>query len=162
MMYDVYRFSTMHGRHGGSERSQECQGDQMPHIWIEYSANLKERVEQAGLLEAIHRAAIATNAFPIGGIRTRARVVADYRIADGHADNGFVHIVARIAAGRDQQTKKYIGESLFAELCQLMHPVYRSGPLGLSLEVQELDAELNFKQNNLQENAARRAHEAAA
>lgn len=134
----------------------------MPHIWIEYSANLQERVEQAGLLEAIHRAAIATNVFPVGGIRTRAHAVDNYRIADGHVDNGFVHIVARIAAGRDLQTKKIIGESLFAELCRLMQPVYLSSPLGLSLEVQELDAELNFKQNNLQEHVAHRKHAATA
>lgn len=128
----------------------------MPHIWIEYSRNLEQQVREAGLVEALHQAAIATGAFQIGAIRTRARAVGDYRIADGHAENGFVHVVARIAAGRDLQTRKFIGECLFSELKRAMSAVYDAAPLGLSLELQELDAALNFKQNNLQEYVERR------
>jgi 5-carboxymethyl-2-hydroxymuconate isomerase len=130
----------------------------MPHIWIDYSANLEERLDVSALVDEIHGAAVRSGIFPAGGIRTRARADVHYRIADTHPDNGFVHVVVRIAAGRDQQTKKDIGTLLFSRLCQMLEPVYASAPLGLSLEVQELDAELNFKKNNLQEYVDRREH----
>jgi 5-carboxymethyl-2-hydroxymuconate isomerase len=64
--------------------------------------------------------------------------------------------VVRIAAGRDMPTRKKIGEMMFGSLCRLLDPLYQTRPIGLSLEVQELDADLNFKQNNLQDFVERR------
>ena len=45
----------------------------MPHIVVEYSANLRERIGLHPLLERLHETAIATGVFPLGGTRTRAR-----------------------------------------------------------------------------------------
>jgi len=44
----------------------------MPHIVVEYSANLRGRIEPEELIECVHRAALRTGVFPIGGTRTRA------------------------------------------------------------------------------------------
>lgn len=129
----------------------------MPHIWVEHSANLEGRVDLPALLTGIHCSAVNTGMFAEGAIRTRLQAIDQYRIGDGHPENAFVHVVIRIAAGRDLQTKKQIGEAMFAELCRLLERQFDSMPLGLSLEVQELDATLNFKQNNLQDHIDRRA-----
>jgi 5-carboxymethyl-2-hydroxymuconate isomerase len=128
----------------------------MPHIWVEHSSNLEGKLDLPLLLTGVHCAAVNTGMFAEGAIRTRLQPVDQFRIGDGHPDNAFVHVVIRIAAGRDLQTKTQLGEAMFAELCRLLERQYASMPLGLSLEVQELDAALNFKQNNLQSHIDRR------
>jgi len=44
----------------------------MPHLIVEYSANLERDVDISRVVAAIHAAALETGVFPIGGIRTRA------------------------------------------------------------------------------------------
>ena len=43
----------------------------MPHILIEHSSNLSDRVDLYGLTQTVHQAALDTGVFPEGGIRTR-------------------------------------------------------------------------------------------
>ena len=129
----------------------------MPHIVIEYSANLNGRVDLAALLRAVHAAALDSGVFPVGGLRTRAAERAHYLIADGHPDNAFVHAAVRIGHGRDAATKKRAGERLFAALCAELEPLYAAAPLAISLDIQEIDPALSFKRNNLHAVVERRA-----
>lgn len=128
----------------------------MPHIWVEYSANLDGDVDIEKMLDNVHAAAVATGVFPVGGARTRGVRVEQYRVADGHRDNGFVHVVLRIGHGRDADTKKAATQAVFASLCAFLRPVYDRRALAISLEMQELDPVLNLKLNNLHEYVARR------
>ena len=73
----------------------------MPHIIVEHSSNLSQHIEIPELLQSLHRAALETGVFPLGGLRTRAARRDDYVIADGHPDNVFIHVVLRIGHGRD-------------------------------------------------------------
>jgi 5-carboxymethyl-2-hydroxymuconate isomerase len=102
-------------------------------------------------VHALHRAALATGIFPIGGIRTRAYETQTYCIADGHPDNAFVHVSVRVGHGRDLPTRRRACEQIFEAACAEMQPLFASTPLGLSVEMQELDPELSFKKNNLHE-----------
>ncbi len=121
----------------------------MPHIVVEYSANLRDRIDLQALLDVLHAAAIGTGVFPPGGTRTRAAERSRYRIADGHPDNGFVHVAMTIGAGRDAPTKQRAAQAVFDALVEQLEPLYRRAPLGLSLELRESDPALSFKRNNL-------------
>src|SRR5262249_61145050 len=88
----------------------------MPHIIVEYSANLRERIGPGKLVECVHQAALRTGVFPIGGTRTRAAERAYYRVADGHPDNAFVHVVMRIGHGRDLETRRRRAGEVFGDL----------------------------------------------
>jgi 5-carboxymethyl-2-hydroxymuconate isomerase len=123
----------------------------VPHIIIEYSANLRERIRLGSLIERLHATAIETGVFPLGGTRTRAAERIDYRIADGHPDNGFVHVTMRMGHGRDADTKMRAAQTVFDALCAHLAPLFDTAPLGISFEVQEIDPVLNFKKNNLHE-----------
>jgi len=130
----------------------------MPHITIECSANVAGRADLDALVRAVHEAALETGVFPVGGTRTRLALLERYRIADGDPANAFVHVTVRIGQGRDAATKHAAGSHVFAALCASLAGAFAAGPLALSLEVQEIDAALSFKQNNLHEHvAARRA-----
>lgn len=123
----------------------------MPHVIVEYSANIRGKIEPEELVKRVHEAALRTGVFPIGGIRTRAAERSCYRVADGDPDNAFVHVVLRIRHGRDLETRRRAGEEVFREVCVYMEPLFERSPLGISLEVQEIDPEVSFKKNNLHE-----------
>src|SRR5690348_14055290 len=116
----------------------------MPHVIVEYSANLAGAVEIKPLLQALHEAAIKTGVFPAGGVRTRAERRDEYIVADGRPEAAFIHVMLRIGAGRDAPTKKRAADSVFAVLCDHLKPVQDKRPLAISLEVQELDPVLNL------------------
>lgn len=123
----------------------------MAHIVIEYSAGLRDRLDLPAFLSAVHAAALATGVFPIGGIRTRAYVAEHYVIADGHPDNAFVHISLKVGHGRDVETRKRACEAIFKVVCAQLAALFDRQPLGISLEMQEIDPVLTFKKNNLHE-----------
>jgi 5-carboxymethyl-2-hydroxymuconate isomerase len=128
----------------------------MPHAIIEYSANLDEQLDLPRFLTALRDSALATGVFPIGGVRVRAYRADHYVIADGHADNAFVHIMLRVGHGRDLATRKRACEAIFATACEQLAALYERIPLGISLEMQEVDPVLTCKQNNLHEYVKRR------
>ena len=128
----------------------------MPHIIVEHSANLADHLAVDGLLSGLHAAALETGIFPLGGLRSRAAERTLYRIADGDPDNAFVHVVLRIGHGRDLATKKRAGQHIFAALTRYLDPVFAKIPLAISMEIQEIDPDLNFKHNNLHDHVRRR------
>ena len=121
----------------------------MPHIIVEHSENLAKRLHISGLLKALHEAALKSGVFPVGGLRTRAVMRSDYVIADDHPDNAFIHVTVRIGHGRDLVTKRQVGEQLMSTLSNYLTEIFQTMPLAISLEMQEIDPELSFKQNNL-------------
>ena len=131
----------------------------MPHQTIEYSANLEPELDLEALLEVLHETAAGIDALPVGGLRTRAVARQHYRIADGHPDNAFINVFLRIAPGRPFEVRKAAGEKLFQALCDFLEPIFSSSPLAISYEIQELDADLRWKQNNLRDYMTERAKE---
>lgn len=125
----------------------------MPHLIVEYSSNLEDekRVDIRALVDAVHAAALETGVFPIGGLRTRAARRDIYRIADGHADNGFVHVQARIGTGRTAEVRQKAAEHIFAAVKRVTAGAFSTSPLGLTLEIVEIDLVGALKHNNLHE-----------
>jgi 5-carboxymethyl-2-hydroxymuconate isomerase len=121
----------------------------MPHIFIEYSANLETQLDFPRVLTALRDTALASGVFPLGGIRVRAYRADHYLVADGHRENAFVHVMLRVGHGRDLDTRKRACEAIFARLCEELESLYQRIPLGVSLEMQEVDPLLTFKKNNL-------------
>ena len=128
----------------------------MPHIIVEYSANLEEQVSPQRLVNALHQAALATGVFPIGGLRTRAERRDVYSVADGDPRNAFVAVVARIGEGRDAATRKRVAAALMATLEAETAEAFRTRGLGLTVEVQEIDGTASLKTNNLHERVQRK------
>lgn len=127
----------------------------MPHIIVEYSANLEAVLSPWRLVNALHRAALDTGVFPIGGLRTRAERRDVYVVADGDPENGFVAIVARIGAGRDAETRLSVARRLMDILEAETSEAFRTRGIGLTVEIQEIDPTASLKTNNLHERLAK-------
>jgi len=128
----------------------------LPHLIIEYSANVEDRIALDELLDKMHARALETGVFPLGGLRVRAHRTEAYRIGDCAAENGFVHVTALIGHGRPLDVRQRAGEALFAALTEHLKSLYDQSPLAISLNVQEFHPVLNFKQNNLHAYVKRR------
>ena len=133
----------------------------MPHIVVEYSANLEPQVPPRRLVDALHRAALETGVFPIGGLRTRAERRDVYAVADGDPENAFVAVTARIGQGRDRATRARVAGALMAALEAETAEAFRTRGLGLTVEVQEIDGAASLKTSNLHERVKAKAAAAA-
>lgn len=128
----------------------------MPHLIIEYSANLETAMDIDGLVDAMHATAVTLAPLPTGGIRTRSVARERYKIADGHAENGFISVIVRIARGRTDDERKAVGEALFATLTDYVADVFDRSPLSLALEIQEIDPEARWKKSNIRDHMQKR------
>jgi len=128
----------------------------LPHLIVEYSANIEDQIALDALLDKLHTCALGTGVFPIGGLRVRAHRADAYRIADKAPDNGFVHVTAIIGHGRPLDVQQRAGEELLAALTEHLQSLYERSPLAISLNIQESHPVLNFKKNNLHEHVKRR------
>lgn len=126
----------------------------MPHLIVEYSANIEEALKVPELLTRLRDCAVASGVFPLGGIRLRGARRDHYLIADGDPANGFVHLTARIGQGRTLEVRQSIAQALFDVLCSHLADLYAERGLGISVEIQEIDAATSLKKNNLHERLA--------
>jgi 5-carboxymethyl-2-hydroxymuconate isomerase len=126
----------------------------MPHLTIEYSANLASGIDVEGLVDRLHDAAIETGVFPLGGIRTRAVARQHYRIADGDPTHAFVHVVLRIAAGRDPAMRDRAGQHVFDALTAALAAVMETRGLAISFELQEISPAWSARLNNIHQRLA--------
>lgn len=119
----------------------------MPHLTIEYSANLDARADLDALCAALLETVLETGLFEVGAVRVRALRADHYAIADRLPENAFVDLSFRIGKGRSADEKKRAGEAIFATASNLLAQLFETPHFALSLEIREIDAELSWKKN---------------
>ena len=115
----------------------------MPHILVEYSSNLEDKVSVRKLVDALHITMIESGLFELSAIRTRALPRTTYRIADGRPENVFLHIVTRIRRGRSVEERKTLGNALLETAKKAIADDGR--PIALGVEIHEIDPEMLFR-----------------
>lgn len=119
----------------------------MPHVTIEYSSNLDGRADIGALCRDVLRAALSTGVFETGAVRVRALRCEHYAIADEQPENAFVALRMRMAAGRTVETRRRVGEAIFTAARDSLAPLFDTPHFALSVDVAEIDPELNWKKN---------------
>ena len=119
----------------------------MPHLTVEYSANLEGRADLDTLCGTLLETVLETGLFEVGAVRVRALKADHYAIADRLPENGFIDLNFRIGKGRSAEEKKRTGEALFAAASAALAPLFETPHFALSLEIREIDAELSWKKN---------------
>ena len=119
----------------------------MPHLTIEYSANVEPAVDMAAFCSTMRDAMVETGIFPLGGIRVRAFPCQTYVIADGDPSLCYLHMICRVGAGRDVPTRLAAAEHLYDAAEAFLKPVM-PGPFALSLDLDELHDTTSLKRFN--------------
>jgi 5-carboxymethyl-2-hydroxymuconate isomerase len=123
----------------------------MAHLILEYSANLAGEFDVDALFAKLHGVLEDTGLFPVGGLRSRAYAVAQYRIADGDPSLGFANLTMKIGHGRSETERRQLAEKVFASLSEYFDPLFARRGLALSFEMTELSRSLKFNRNNIHE-----------
>ena len=121
----------------------------MPHITIEYSANVGVHHDIAALVDAVHAAALEHGLAPPDGLRTRAVGRDHYRVADGHHDHAFVAVAIRIGPGRDASVKSSFLETILNAAETRI--ASEGSPLAVawSAELTEIDERFRINRNHV-------------
>ena len=124
----------------------------MPHIIMNYSANLETLSDMQMLCNALadtllsQRAEDGSQVFPTGGVRVFAYPAAHCAIADGGAaamdaggnpEYGFVYIHLRMGRGRSTLVHTKVGDALLATASAHFDALFRTIHLGLTVQVDE-------------------------
>lgn len=121
----------------------------MPHIIVEYTDNIKSEANIPHLLEKLNEVLIERNQiYPVGGIRSRALELKDYRVADGREDDAFVHTTFKIGRGRTQEQKEETSQAMFSVIKAHFSPLLKKRYLALSFELVEF-THPTLKENNI-------------
>ena len=123
----------------------------MPHITLEYSANLEEKVDLQALCNHLRAEAATIDALPMPGLRVRAIRCDHYSIADGDPKHGFIDISVRLRAGRSDAVKRDATERLFQAAKAFLEPALTTNSLALSLEMRDIDPELSPKTGTIRD-----------
>lgn len=121
----------------------------MPHFHIDYSANLEDRLDIAGLCRAVRDAAERTGLFPLAGIRVRATACTHWVIADGDPRHAFLDLSVRLRAGRPLDARKAAVAAIFAALETYCADALSTSSLMLSMEMRDIDPELSPKSSSI-------------
>jgi 5-carboxymethyl-2-hydroxymuconate isomerase len=115
----------------------------MPHVVIQYSANLETGVDMPALCRDIASVLIEqmdeTGAplFPPGGTRVLAYPAQVYAVADGKGDYGFCYINIRVAAGRTHAALKKSGDAVLAKVQVLFTECFEKNLVGVTIQIDE-------------------------
>lgn len=123
----------------------------MPHIVVDYSANLEDAIDMAAFCDLLRRAAIETGVLPLAGVRVRAFAATHVSIADGNPQHGYVDICVRLRGGRDLDTRKRATAHIFDAAERFLAPVMARRPLALSFEMRDIDPELSPKTGSIRD-----------
>ncbi len=123
----------------------------MPHIFVEYSANLEEHCDTGEMLQNVHDAAASHPSVPLAGLRTRAIRRDDYLIANGNNANMFVAVIARLNGDRGQVPLVEVRDLLAEAVKRSVGDLIREQPIAISVEVQPIDAVMRVNENSIRD-----------
>ena len=119
----------------------------MPHVTIEYSANVGDAHDIGALVDGTHEAALGTGMAALAALRTRAVRRDHFRVADGDSNHAFIAIHARVGPGRTKDQKQSFIEVVLAGAQAALGDTVLN--VAWSIEITVLDAELRINDNDV-------------
>ncbi len=121
----------------------------MPHIHIDHSPGLGQRLDIPLLCRTLRDVAVDTGVFPLAGVRIRV-IECDYAlIADGNPQHAYIDISVRLRGGRDLDTRRSAVAALFEAAQTQCADLLENSSLALSMEMRDIDPELSPKTGSI-------------
>ena len=120
----------------------------MPHLVLEYSANVPDEPDFDLVLRRLHEAMTTAGPFDLANVKSRAVRHERFRVADGAPDRAFVHLTVSVLAGRDGAALRSTAEALLAVLRESFPRARAERRCDLTLEIREMRRDLYSKSND--------------
>lgn len=127
----------------------------MPHLSIEYTANLQAATDMDALCTALAATLVALRhndggpLFPVAGTRVMAWPAPHFAVADGQPDRAFIYLNLRITPGRSAAMVARAGDAVLASATAHLAPLFAARAVGLTLQIDEGAPAYEGKHNNL-------------
>lgn len=115
----------------------------MPHLKIEYTANLEAETDIGALCQLMARTLVGLQdehghpVFPFNGTRVLAYPAPHYAVADGAQDRAFVYLNLRITSGRSPERLLAVGDALLAQVKLHFEALLARRALRITLHIDE-------------------------
>jgi len=117
----------------------------MPHLVLEYSANVPDEPDLHRVLRRLNEAMTTAGPFDLANVKSRAVRLDPFRVADGAPGRAFVHLTAAVLAGREAGVLRMAGEALLAVLRESFPRAAAERRCDFTVELREMRPDLYFK-----------------
>jgi 5-carboxymethyl-2-hydroxymuconate isomerase len=117
----------------------------MPHLVLEYSANVPDEPDLGLALRRLHEAITTAGPFDLANVKSRAVRHEHFRVADGAARRAFVHLTAAVLPGRDAEVLHATAAALLAVLLETFPRASTERRCDFSVEIREMRRDLYVK-----------------
>ena len=117
----------------------------MPHLTLEYSANVQPPDELESVFSEFHGLLHDHVGVSIGNCKSRARTAESFLVGEGRESDAFVHLEVRLLAGRSAQDKRKLGEDLLGLLRTVFSDADRQLDLQITVELVDMKRASYFK-----------------
>ncbi|MDB5743036.1 MAG: 5-carboxymethyl-2-hydroxymuconate isomerase [Polaromonas sp.] len=127
----------------------------MPHLKIEYTANLEAAADMGALCRRLAATLVALRhdddgpLFPVAGTRVMAWPAPHFAVADGEPARAFIYLNLRVTPGRSEALLRRAGDALLASAKTHLAHAFASQAIGLTLQIDEGAPAYEGKHNNL-------------
>ncbi len=119
-----------------SEGINKVSGKFMPHLVMEYSNSVEERVNIQRLLEDLHHVAIQSGVFDAPSLKSRAHRYHDWLIGELADSVDFIHVTFELLDGRSAEQKRELSRMLMQVLQEQASHVH-----SLTINIRDMDRE---------------------
>jgi 5-carboxymethyl-2-hydroxymuconate isomerase len=117
----------------------------MPHLTLEYTANLSGTPPTPDLLLALHHLLETVGGIRLENCKSRWREVEDWVVGPGDPSSAFVHLDMRFLEGKPLEIRRALGESTLEVLASHFRPEPPGVDLQITVEIQEIKTDTYFK-----------------
>lgn len=117
----------------------------MPHLTLEYTANLAQSVDLVGILHELHRLMTDAAGVRIENLKSRAIRRDVFVIGEGEHEEGFVHLEIALLSGRPAAIKEQIGRQSLTILERHFAPQENASSVQITVEIRDIDRASYFK-----------------
>jgi 5-carboxymethyl-2-hydroxymuconate isomerase len=125
------------------------EGDDVPHVTVEYTDNLEPAADIPGMLRMIAARCGESGVLSLAGVRVRAIRLTEYVIADGTPEYAFVNVTVQLGKGRAPAFKKSFFSDLFDHIKAHLAQIRAARPVALSMYLNEIDEDGAFRDNGV-------------
>ena len=110
----------------------------MPHLTVEYSKSLSDKIPMDQILKKLHLSLEACSGLDLNRVKSRLVEHAVVLGGKGALEIQMVHVTLAILSGRDPETKKSYSQTLFDTVVSSV-PVGVLSSISLTIEIRDMD-----------------------
>lgn len=117
----------------------------MPHLTLEYSQNIRQKVNFKDLFSGLHQILAAKGGVKIENCKSRAVRRDEFHIGNGERTSAFIHLELSMLEGRSVALKQEVGREILEFLREYYAPSIAEHDLQITVEIKDIHRSTYFK-----------------